>query len=427
MADRRRRATRPRRTWPQRCVLSINLLLIFAAVATAGGVWWANHKLGQLKRVTITHLDPSVVAHDPGLADVTIPPDPGPLAAQNFLLVGSDSRACIDPKSPYAGAFLNDVTGGDRSDTIMLVRLFPNQDQAAILSLPRDLWVKIAGTGHSSKINSAYNKQDPNELVQTIELNFGIRVDHYVDVDFCAFKNLVDTVGGVRVPFQYPTRDTNTGLNIPAAGCYTFSGDEALAYVRSRHYQYFDGFLWKGDPSSDYGRIARQQDFIKRMVQKAVDKGARNPAVMKDLLDAAWKDVTVDSTLTLAELYDLASKLRSVDPASVPSYRLDGVEAVIAGQDAIRPMLNTPTTKAVLTVFRGQALLAPGSGTTTTTQPGATSTTSTTVRSARTTTTKVPSVVGGSTTTIAEGDLPTVTVPAQAGASILPPDDPTCH
>ena len=202
----------------------------------------------------------------------------GSVKAENYLLVGSDSRACIDPSSPYAGAFLtegNDI--GDRSDTIMLLRVDPDESQAAILSFPRDLWVKIGTSNRKSRINSAFDKGDPSRLVQTIELNFDIPVDHYIEVDFCAFKYLVDALGGVKIPFAYPTRDRFTGLDIPAPGCYSMSGDAALAYARSRHYQYEEDGHWKEDGSSDRGRIRRQQDFIKRMLRKAVDRGGPVP------------------------------------------------------------------------------------------------------------------------------------------------------
>ena len=88
--------------------------------------------------------------------------------------------------------------------------------------------------------------------IDTIYENFGIGIDHYIQVDFCAFKTLVDAVGGVTVPFEYPARDDNTGLNVPAPGCFTFDGDHALAYVRSRHYEYEDppgSGNWKTDPT----------------------------------------------------------------------------------------------------------------------------------------------------------------------------------
>ena len=127
---------------------------------------------------------------------------------------------------------------GERSDTIMMIRVDPATTRVAVLSFPRDLWVEIAGTGNRQRINSAYLRDDPQRLVDTIYENFGIGVDHFIQVDFCAFKTLVDAVGGVAVPFEFPARDTNTGLNVPVPGCFTFDGEHALAYVRSRHYQY---------------------------------------------------------------------------------------------------------------------------------------------------------------------------------------------
>src|SRR5262249_17871525 len=151
--------------------------------------------------------------------------------------IGSDSRreACTAADSPFAGG-LGNVTS-ELSDTIILVRVDPAAGQAAILSFPRDLWVTIAGTGRKGKINSAYEPDNPSRLVQTIEERFGVFVDHTVQVSLCAFKSLVDAVGGVNVPFAYPTKDEETGLDIETPGCVSLNGDEALAYVRSRaHY-----------------------------------------------------------------------------------------------------------------------------------------------------------------------------------------------
>ena len=139
----------------------------------------------------------------PGQTTTTIDVS-GDVAAKNYLIVGSDSRACIDPGSPYAGAFLtegNDI--GDRSDTIMVLRVDPDESQAAILSFPRDLWVRIGSSNRKARINSAFDKEDPSRLVETIEQNFEIPVDHYIEVDFCAFKYLVDAVGGVKIPFEF--------------------------------------------------------------------------------------------------------------------------------------------------------------------------------------------------------------------------------
>ncbi len=182
----------------------------------------------------------------------TFPPaDP---TAKNFLITGADNGACVDPDSPYAPAFGDAESGrvGERSDTIMVFRVDPAAGRVAVLSFPRDLYVTIADSGNKARINSAYRRDEPQRLIDTIYENFGVGVDHFIQVDFCTFKTLVDAVGGVTVPFEYPARDPNTGLNVPTAGCFTFDGDHALAYVRSRKYEYED------PPGS--GELARGRD-----------------------------------------------------------------------------------------------------------------------------------------------------------------------
>jgi len=412
---------RLRRTWPQRGVLAFNSLVIVGALTAAGLVWTANDTLSATRRVVIhdaagadpTGLGGSSVDDITGQPTTTIDLS-GSVKAENYLLVGSDSRACIDPSSPYAGAFLtegNDI--GDRSDTIMLLRVDPNESQAAILSFPRDLWVKIGTSNRKSRINSAFDKADPSRLVQTIELNFDLPVDHYIEVDFCAFKYLVDALGGVKIPFAYPTRDKFTGLDIPTPGCYSMSGDAALAYARSRHYQYEENGRWKEDGSSDRGRIRRQQDFIKRMLRKAVDRGGTRPDVAKKLIDTALKNVRVDETLTVNDLLKVASRLRKFDPSEVKTYRMDGKGTNVGGASVIVPTLSDPATQNVLKVFRGQATVAdvPSSDSTV---PGDTS--GATDTSATATSSTTPTSSAGGAVVIEDN-----------GVGVFPPDDPTCR
>jgi LCP family protein required for cell wall assembly len=405
-------------------VLLFSLLLVSTCLASAAIVWYGNNRLGALERVNIAHAVPQVdvleagalqagesVGSGPTTVPETLPPTVD-VRAQNFLLVGSDSRDCIDPNSPYAGAFLNEDFAGNRSDTIMVLRVNPDADQAAILSFPRDLWVKIAGTNRRSRINSAFDKDNPSLLVKTIESNFGIPIDHYIEVDFCAFKNIVDAVGGVQVPFKYPTRDKNTGLDVAAPGCVALNGDAALAYVRSRHYQWFDGKRWREDDSSDFGRIKRQQDFIRRALQRAIDRGARRPTVAKDLLDTALKTVRVDQDLTISDLLSLADRLRTFDPAEVRTFRIDGTPTIISDAQVILPDTTSSSAKRLLRVFKGEAVLADLPDQT------APDTSSVSPTTAAPVTIAIP--VGPTTT------VPTVNV-VDNSDGIYPPDDPTCR
>jgi LCP family protein required for cell wall assembly len=435
----RRHPRRRRRTWPQRLLIVGSSLMAVVCVVAALGVWYANHRLEDLERVVITHASTTVTVAGSGPAATAAPVtavDETPGKPQNFLLVGSDARreACTAADSPFAGG-IGDVTS-ELSDTIIVVRVDPAAGQAAILSFPRDLWVTVAGTGRKAKINSAYEPDNPSRLVQTIEEDFGLFIDHTVQVSLCAFKSLVDAVGGVNVPFAYPTRDEETGLDIPNPGCISLDGDTALAYVRSRaHYFYYvAGKGWVNDGSSDYGRISRQQDFIQRALQKAVDKGARNLSVARDLLDVALANVVVDQNLTINDLLRLASTLGDFDPAQLRahSYRVEGRGKVQGGESIVIPDLDAPTTKAILEVFRGHARLSDvaAADATTTSAPDQAKTTGTTATTAAPTSTSAaatgPTTTAGPVSPGATTTVPVVDV-APNPVGISPPDDPTCR
>ncbi len=370
------RRHRLRRTWPQRLSLAASSATGVACLSLAAGLGYANHQLGQLQRVDIRQA-PSVTT--PIAAVTSVPGEtttsteaPLPvidLKAQNYLIVGSDKRGCLSPDSPYYGGLYDGRDTGENSDTIMLIRADPDASQAAILSFPRDLWVKLAGSNSSGKINSVFQNANPSRLVATIKQNFQVEVDHYINVDFCAFKDIVDAVGGVSVPFEFPARDIHTGLDITVAGCHTFAGDEALAYTRSRYYEYLKDGRWVDDGLSDFGRIARQQDFVKRAIAKAIDKGVTRPSVAQKLIDAAIKQVKVDKDFTINDMLNLAGKLRGFDPAKIRSYRIESS----TDSDPLYFDANSSYNKKILTVFRGQARLADAplnsdlvSGTTTT-------------------------------------------------------------
>jgi LCP family protein required for cell wall assembly len=359
--------------------------------------------------------------------------------AQNFLITGSDNNACSDADS--ANPVPNRDTLGERSDTIMIMRVDPSTGRAAVLSFPRDLWVKIDGTNGKNRINSAYRINDPQKLINTIYINFGIPINHYIQIDFCAFKRLVDAVGGVSVYFTYPAQDTHTGLKVPVAnGCYTFNGDAALAYVRSRHYQYLnpDTGKFTEDPASDYGRITRQQDFLRRAVAKVLSMGY-DLSLARSLIDVATKYVVTDPGLTIDKQLEFAGVLKNLDPQTIQTYQIEGVGTVISGAAVIEPRLKGANMQAILAIFKGQAQLATAPEqvfeSTTTSVPRTTTTESTT------TSTSISKPTGsttpGATTTTARPPSTTTTTAAttttlpQSNAEeivkgIYPPKDKTC-
>jgi LCP family protein required for cell wall assembly len=360
-----------RRTWPQRLTFSLVIVVALACFATAGSLATGQWVLSQRNLIA---LDSPTSAQGglSGAPEVVVPGATSPTGSEasttsidlaepeaaNFLIVGADNNACAGDTAPTIG---DRGSLGERSDTIMIWRANPEANQLAVLSLPRDLYVDIAG-GRKARINSAYRRDDPTRLIDTIYLNFGIPIDHYIQVDFCAFERLVNAVGGVQVPFDYPARDAKSGLSIPTAGCVRLEGDAALAYVRSRHYQYEDppgSGEWHTDGTSDFGRISRQQDFLRRVIATIINDGLYSPSVATALITTNRDYVVTDTGLTLRRMLEFANTLRRLDPADITTYRIESTSETTSGGELVeRPRLEGSNMKAILAVFRGEASLA---------------------------------------------------------------------
>jgi len=236
-----------------------------------------------------------------------------------------------------------------------------NSDTGAVaaLSFPRDLFVRIDG-GRQGRINIAFDPSDPNRLISTIRSNFGIETDHYVQIDFCAFKRMVDSVDGVGIPLDYPIRDRGTGLTITSTGCVSLDGDDALAYVRARKLEYerpAGSDNWVLDPSSDWGRIARQQDFLRRTIAKVISAGLYQPSVAGALIEANADDVITDSDLSLSAMLGFASVLRSVDTATIGSYQIEATGRTVGGQAVLIPTVAGDSMQAILDIFQGDSTI----------------------------------------------------------------------
>src|SRR5262249_38296008 len=153
------------------------------------------------------------------------------------------------------------------SDTIMIAHVDPRVKVATLVSIPRDTFVTIPGCDAVVKINATFNSDyscggkrgGPQMLVDTIDANFGVPINHYIEVNFVAFRQIVDVIGHVSLYFPTPARDRKSGLFIDRSGCRPLNGIMALNYARSRYYEYKDYATgnWKSDPRSDFGRIAR--------------------------------------------------------------------------------------------------------------------------------------------------------------------------
>lgn len=330
---------RPRRSWPQRLLLALGLFLSTALLLGAAGLWYANSKLDDVETIALGGVLTPQGIETAGL---------GPTTIENYLMVGSDTREGADPSSPdFGGIGDADETGGRRSDTIMVLRFDPATNSGALLSLPRDLFIPIAGTGKQNRINSAYSN-GPDVLVRTIQESLGIPIHHYVEIDFNGFKKMVDAVGGVQVWFDYPSRDKHTGLFVEQVGCVQLDGVQALQFARSRYFEQFRDGSWQQDAASDLGRIDRQQEFLRNAMSKAIREGSTSPLTATKLVNTAVENLRVDDGL---DLWGLANRVRVMGTGGLSTYTLP-VDGKMVGDMSV-VVMREGEAAPLLEYFRG--------------------------------------------------------------------------
>jgi polyisoprenyl-teichoic acid--peptidoglycan teichoic acid transferase len=329
---------RPHRTWFQRSVLSLNVSLIAVALTSATVLTWFDDQFGDLQR---QEFGTGVLAE---IED--------PAEAQNFLLVGIDQAEGLASDDPVT---IGREPMSNLADTIMVLRVVPETREAHLISFPRDLWIPIAGTGRSDRINTTLQAGGREALVQTLWENFQIPIHRYVEVNFLGFRELVSILGGVPMYFEHPVRDPNTGLDVsvPEGGaCVTLDPVQALAFVRSRvaYSEFIDG-RWQFDPSADLGRMRRQQLFMQLALAQAVDKGVRNPTTLQQFIEVGQDHVVLDEDLPIGDLLDLGSRFSDFDPAALHSYQLP-VEGGNVGAASVL-FLDVQDAQDELNPFRG--------------------------------------------------------------------------
>lgn len=329
-----------RRRWWQLAISSIGALLCVTLLAAAGFISSVYVRTGQFETFSLSEVP------------VDEPVDPG--EPENFLIVGSDSREGIDPDDPdFADVQPNAEVGGRRSDTIILARIDPANAQMQMVSFPRDLWVPIDGGGRD-RINSAWG-QGRDVLIRTIRDNWQIPIHHYVEIDFTGFQALVQAIGGVPVYLDTSYRDLHSGLAATGPGCVTLDGPTALAFARARYFQYLNANgRWVYDPSSDLGRIARQQFLIRKALGRVL---SLNPVgdllTFNRLLEVATDSVSFDEALNDRDtLRALAERFRSFDPDTILNMSLEVRNYTTPGGAAVL-LLDEDRAERVFRVFRG--------------------------------------------------------------------------
>jgi LCP family protein required for cell wall assembly len=221
----------------------------------------------------------------------------------NILLVGSDSRTGLTRRQ--LGRIQTVKVPGRRTDTIMVLHVSPRRDKAVMVSLPRDLRTTV--DGRTSKINAAFAVGGPGLLVRTVEQTTGLPINHYAEIDFAGFLKVVDALGGITLCNRSGHRLDDPYANLHMGpGCKDMRGIQALAFVRARHVD------------SDFGRIGRQQEFMRAVVAKLESRGSLvNLPKLMGIADVATDHIRTDQALSTPTAIGLARRLRKLDPASI--------------------------------------------------------------------------------------------------------------
>lgn len=317
----RRRGSAPRRGR----AVTITLCALVSCVLLGGaGLGYVYFKLnGNLKGVDIN----AALGNDR--------PENVDNGSMDILVLGSDSRAGKN------GAYGSDE-GGARSDTAMVVHVYEGHKKASVVSIPRDTLIprpacvvdgRTTPPAERAMFNTAYEVGGPACAVKTVESMSGIRMDHFIEVDFTGFKHLIDALGGVEITTSKSIHDKDSHLDL-GPGRHTLDGERALGLVRTRH-----GV--PGGDGSDLGRIQLQQTFVKALMNQVENIGVlSDPTRLYDIADTATKAVTTDTELdSVNELTGLAKSLGGID-----SRNMDMVTLPV-GADPLDPDRVVPLTR----------------------------------------------------------------------------------
>lgn len=286
---------------------NIILIIVVLLLAVVAGIAFTAYGKVQQFDANVGRTDPFA-----GLANR---PGAGVSGAQNFLLIGSDTRDNSLPSQAKAEDIAR--TGGQRSDTLILMHVNAAHDHAYLVSIPRDLYVSVpAGgpwQGGKTKVNAAFAYGGARLAVQTIEGFSGVKIDHVIMINFAGFKKMTDALGGVNVVVKQTVTDPETHATF-RAGVNHLNGTMALYYVRQRH----------GLPGGDFDRVKRQQQFIRALLATATARGTlTNPVKLSNFLDATAAALVVDKNLSVGKTAVQFRGLRAKDLTFITLPHLD--------------------------------------------------------------------------------------------------------
>ncbi len=290
---------RRRRRWLRRTLITLGIVVVLLVAAVVGDYYY----LGSLvHRETVHNLQ-------------------SPGQQINILLIGSTTRCGLSVQNKAYGLCSQGVTGVN-ADIDMILHLDTGTHTASLLSIPRDLFSPNARTTGPNKIDAALY-QGPSQLVAAIEEDFAIPINHYIELNFDTFANVVNALGGVRMYFPIPIYDAESGLNVERPGCKLLNGYHALQVVRARHLQIqpnpnnHDPHTWPQEALSDLARIRRTHEFLRVIADEIAARGLSNPFTDQRLAQAVLPDLTVDSGFAEGTMVHLAQEFAHTSISNV--------------------------------------------------------------------------------------------------------------
>lgn len=249
----------------------------------------------------------------------------GPAAtSMNILVMGTDRRSGQQTTGEAATA-AEWVPGAQRTDTIMVLHINAARDDATLISIPRDSWVKVPGHGYN-KINAAFSLAGPSLAVETVEDLTGVRIDHLAVIDWEGFRSLIDSVGGVNITVPRTVEDTHNDV-VWTKGGHHLNGQQALTYSRQRY----------GLTMGDIDRVKRQQAILRSLMRASLSTlGSASPTGIYDLLDTLTQNVSVDSGWEVGDMRSLMLDMRGIRTgdvsfltAPVSGFGREGAQSVV--------------------------------------------------------------------------------------------------
>ncbi len=307
----------------RRVIVIITSILVAIVVIGTAAYGYVRYRYDQIQQLNVNGLNSATSSSQP----------------ENILLVGDNSRCTLTKYSSFYKTHKQNFgscsqVGGGRSDVTMILHVNPAQHQAYLLSIPRDLWLPMpGGNGLQLRVDDSLNAAEtsylhlpfgPTLLVKAIEQDLGIPINHYVELNFYTFEQVVNTLGGVTIDFPTKLVDHYSGLNITHPGCQHLNGSQALALVRARHLYYYDPATgsWNYDGTGDLGRIQRTHIFLRVLATQVKSSALSNPLQANALLGSVIPSLKVDKGFTLSSMVSLALAFQHVNPAAIPSATL---------------------------------------------------------------------------------------------------------